>query len=113
MKNAVPNPGPEGDHRLEALALHDRRALDVGVVGHAARLANGLGEGPRQVEVRPGCDQLGVGLRAGALLAHEVRRTEDVTLADHARETTGHAVPSGSLATNFVSVETKSLGGIG
>ena len=89
--------GPERDHRLEALALHDGRALDVGVVGDAARLADGLGESGRQVEVRPGRLQLGVGLGARALLEHEVRRAEDVALADHAGEAAGHAVPLGEL----------------
>ena len=97
MKNAVPKPVPSVITASKPLPLHDGQALDVGVVGHPAGLADGLGEGGRQVEVRPVREQLGIGLGARALREDEVRGAEDVALADHAGEATRHPVPLGQL----------------
>ena len=68
MKKAVPKPVPSVITTSKPLPCDDGQALDVGVVGHAAGLADRLGERAGQVEVRPGLDQLGVGLGARARL---------------------------------------------
>ena len=54
MKNAVPKPVPSVITASKPSPPHHRRSLDVSVVGHAARLADRLGERPRQIEIRPG-----------------------------------------------------------
>ena len=73
VEESRPDPGPERHDELETLAGDDGETLQVGVVRDPGRFAELLGEGPGDVESRPGRDELRVDPRAKAALGHELR----------------------------------------
>ena len=72
-KSAVPAPVPERQHHLHALAFDRAETLDIGIVEHANRLAQMLGEHRLQIETRQ---------RVGA----EIGRGDDPSRRGHNRE---------------------------
>ena len=113
MKNAVPKPVPRVITTSKPLPGHDGCSLDVGVVGHPARLADRLRQRCGEVEVRPGLEQLGHGLAARSRLRHKVWRAQHPARADHAGESAEMRSGSGSLFAKPVSFSTRRSGGIG
>ncbi len=85
-------PRPEGHEDLEADALDDADAGELGVVDHQDGLAEHLGELRGGVQADPRGHQVGTrrGERAG--LRHEVRGGQDLAAPDHPRQAHRDAV---------------------
>ena len=104
--------GAEGQHELEALALDDRAALHVGVVGHLGRDPEPFAQRICEREPGPLPDQAGVDVAAIAA-AHESSGVDDPAAADQPGEADRDTVVLGELVAKPDELLDKKLGRAG
>ena len=85
-------PGPEGQHELEACPRDHAGAVDLRVVEHEDRDTQTPLEGGPRVEAGPQLTQLGVDPRARTCPGDVVRRVDHDTVPDHPRHPQAHPV---------------------